>query len=197
MISLEKEKYKRKIENWFKKDTKAAWQGLRNITGMTKKSVSPDITNIKDYCNELNKFYCRFDVQDFSLEQNSLTELLCNKEHGIFTVTQEDVLESLKRVKSNKASGPDRVSAKVVSICKYELLPVLCWIFQSSLDQSYIPKLWKTSEIIPVPKHQTPKGYNDYRPVALTCIFMKCLESVIKKFLYLEVKDQMDVYQFA
>ena len=103
----------------------------------------------------------------------------------------------MKRIKSNKAAGPDRVSAKVVSICKYELDPVLCRIFQSSLDQSYIPKLWKTSEIIPVPKHQTPKGCNDYRPVALTCIFMKCLESVIKKFLFLEVKDQLDVYQFA
>ena len=158
---------------------------------MTKKSACPDITNVKDYCNELNKFYCTFDDQDYSLEQDSLNELLCSKEHGIFTVTHEDVLESLKRVQSNKASGPDRISAKVVSICKYELVPVLCWIFSEFLGSIL---LWKTSEIIPVPKHQTPKDYKDYRSVALTCIFMKCLESIIKKFLYLEVKDQMDVY---
>lgn len=129
MIRLEKEKYKRKMENWFRKDTKAAWQGLRNITGMTKKSVSPDMANKKNYCNELNKFYCRLDAQDYSAEQNSLTELLCNKEHEKFTVTHEDVLESLKRDKSNKASGPDGVSAKVINICKYELVPVLCRIF--------------------------------------------------------------------
>ena len=117
-ISLIKEKYKKKMENWFKKDTKAAWQDLRNITGMTKKSVFSGITNIKDYCNELNKFYCRFDVQDYSVEQNSLFEFLCNKEYEKFTVTHEDVLESLKRVKNKKAAGPDRVSAKVVNTCK-------------------------------------------------------------------------------
>ena len=34
------------MENWFKKDIKAAWQGLRNIAGMIKKSASPDI-NLK------------------------------------------------------------------------------------------------------------------------------------------------------
>lgn len=85
----------------------------------------------------------------------------------------DDVLEGLERAKSNKASGPDSVSAKVRNICKYELVSVLRGIFQSSLHQSYILKLYKKSEAIPVPKHQTNKDCNDYRPVALTCIFMK------------------------
>lgn len=50
MIDLEKEKCKRKMENRFNKDTKAAWQGLRNITGVAKESVSPDIINMTDCC---------------------------------------------------------------------------------------------------------------------------------------------------
>ena len=77
------------------------------------------------------------------------------------------------------------------------LSPVLCKIYQQSLNSSIIPTIWKTSEIIPVPKKTNPTCNNDYRPIALTSIMMKCLERLIKNILCEQVKPYTNCYQFA
>ena len=73
----------------------------------------------------------------------------------------------------------------------------MCKIFQHSLNNSTIPTIWKTSEIIPIAKKPSPACLNDYRPVALTPILMKCFEKVIKSILYEQVKEYTDPLQFA
>ena len=73
----------------------------------------------------------------------------------------------------------------------------MCKLFQKSIDDSCIPKSWKTSEIIPVPKRSPPTCLNDYRPVALTSVIMKCFEKVIKAFLWKQVAKFADNHQFA
>ena len=57
--------------------------------------------------------------------------------------------------------------------------------------------MWRTSEIIPVPKIKVPVEKNDLRPVALTCILMKCLESIVRGLVCDDVKGQCDNLQFA
>ena len=95
-------------------------------------------------------------------------------------ISVEDVLRSLQSLKVGKSSGPDKISGKILSLSKVQLAPILCKLFQQSLDTACIPKLWKTPEIVPVPKRTSPSCNNDYRPVALTSIMMKCLERIIK-----------------
>jgi hypothetical protein len=60
-----------------------------------------------------------------------------------------------------------------------------------------VPRDWKTSEIVPVPKVKLPRVKNDLRPVALTSVLMKCLESFVKKTLCKEVSHVCDKFQFA
>lgn len=56
-----------------------------------------------------------------------------------------------------------------------ELANVYKDLIQHCIDVC-IPDLWKLSEIKPVPKKSTPKDYNDYRLIVLTCGPFKCLE---------------------
>ena len=60
-----------------------------------------------------------------------------------------------------------------------------------------IPKLWKTAEIISVPKRSKIESMNDLRPVALTPAEMKVFERFVLKLLLNEVKEQLDPLQFA
>ena len=60
-----------------------------------------------------------------------------------------------------------------------------------------MPRAWKTSTIIPVPKKATPLQLNDYRPVALNPIIAKCFEKVVSKHLKFDLVDQLDPFQFA
>ncbi len=79
-------------------------------------------------------------------------------------------------VKSSKAGGPDKVSGKSLKVCSKQLAPVFHNLFKWSLNCSTVPEIWKTVVIFPVPKVSKPCELNDYRPVALTSIAMKCLE---------------------
>ena len=103
-----------------------------------------------------------------------------NKETGpTMIIGIDDVIKSLNSIKIGKACGPDQIGSSVIKLCKDPLAPVLRKIFQKSLDNTSIPIIWKTSEIIPVPKRSPPTCNNDYRPIALTAIFMKCLEKIV------------------
>lgn len=45
------------------------------------------------------------------------------------------VLESLKRVRSSKAIGPDNIPAHAIKGCAEQLTPILRKLFQDSLDR--------------------------------------------------------------
>ena len=196
-ISVCKNDYKQKVECMFKYDSKSAWNGLRALTGMKKSPVTPDVDNMNQFCNELNVFYARFDKHDFGNVRTGITNFLRCRESEAITISVDEVLKSLNAIKIGKAAGPDKIGSSVIKLCKEPLAPVLCKIYQKSLDDSFIPKIWKTSEIIPAPKKNPPTCKNDYRPIALTAIMMKCLERIVKNHLSHQVKPYVDRLQFA
>ena len=196
-ISLCKRNYKEKMESMFRTDSKSAWNGLRTITGMKKSKNVPDVENVNVFCNELNHFYARFDNHNFATVRTYISNFLRSRESRPIYLSIDEVLKSLDSIKIGKAAGPDGIGSSVIKLCKEPLAPVLCRIYQKSLDSAYIPKIWKTSEVVPAPKKNPPKCNNDYRPIALTAIMMKCLEKIVKNHLTVQVKPYTDNYQFA
>ena len=78
-----------------------------------------------------------------------------------------------------------------------ELNEVFHHIYNKTILEGTLPSLWKTATIIPVPKKAKATVLNDYRPVALTPVVMKCLERIILKRLLPVVSPSMDTLQFA
>ena len=70
-------------------------------------------------------------------------------------------------------------------------------MYNESIINGKIPVLWKTASIIPVPKKPNPMILNDYRPVALTPVVMKCLECIVLGRFLPVVSPTMDKLQFA
>ena len=112
-------------------------------------------------------------------------------------LSEADVVTSFSRLNLHKASGPDGLKGRTLKNCATQLGKIFTLIFQSFLDSHVMPRAWKTSTIIPVPKKATPLQLNDYRPVALTPIIAKCFEKVVSKHLKFDVVDQLDPFQFA
>lgn len=65
MIMDCKAAYKRKLENYFRNDARRAWQGVQAITGYKPKRHLMAMENELEMANDLNDFYCRFDIHDF------------------------------------------------------------------------------------------------------------------------------------
>ena len=76
----------------------------------------------------------------------------------------------------NKCSGPDAIGGRTWKFCADQLSGVLGHLVQSSIDQHFVPSLWKMSTVIPVPKRSAPKQLNDLRPFAPTSLVMETLQ---------------------
>ncbi|KAK2884332.1 hypothetical protein Q8A73_020806, partial [Channa argus] len=81
--------------------------------------------------------------------------------------------------------------------CANELADVLTSIFNLSLSQCTVLLCFKTTTIIPLPKKSPPTCLNDYRPVALTPIIMKCFERVVLAHIQSSIPDTIDPLQYA
>ena len=89
-------------------------------------------------------------------------------------VTSAQVHKALRSVRPRKAAGPDNIPGRALRACANELADVLTSIFNLSLSQCIVPRCYKTTTVVPVPKKNPPSCLNDFRPVALTPIIMKC-----------------------
>jgi hypothetical protein len=201
VISAERAKYKDRIEqNFVENDMKKVWTGMRLMSGYSngsKKHTELPQTSIS-YANDLNDFYNRFDIHDFSEELSSLREILCNDDFNeMFTVTEDDVRREFLKLKISKAGGPDNIPAKLLKTCSSQLSEIFTFIYNRSFETSSIPDLWKCSCIIPVPKKPVITCMNDLRPVALTSVPMKVCERLFKNVLSKYVQQLLDPLQFA
>lgn len=114
-----------------------------------------------------------------------------------FNIQEEEVRSTFSGLKKNKAAGPDNISPAVLHYCAGEVAGVFTNIFNNSLRQSLVPKCFKESLIIPIPKTNTISCLNDYRPIALTSAAMKSFEHIILKHLKPVTSPLKDPHQFA
>ena len=77
------------------------------------------------------------------------------------------------------------------------MAPIVHYLFHQSVDTHTVPCLWKSSCIVPIPKKGRPSQNNDYRPVALASLVMKCLERLLLRRIYAETSQFQDLHQFA
>ena len=96
-----------------------------------------------------------------------------------------------KRVNPCKAAGPDDSLSRVLRACADQLAGVFTDIFNRLLSQSAVLTCFKMATIVPVPKNAKITELNDYRPVALTSVIMKCFEKLVKDHItLLDTLDQ-------
>ncbi len=70
-------------------------------------------------------------------------------------------------------------------------------LFRISIETHFVPRVWKSSLKVPVPKTSKTQALNDYRPVALTSIVVKCLERTVQNRVLGEVRSKFDPLRFT
>lgn len=200
VIKQEKDAYKRKIENNFTTNNiRDVWTGMRLMSGYTNGSSKhcslPEYS--QTYANQLNSFYNRFDCHDFTDEIERILRVTSGESAPFLTITEDDVLRDFSRLNASKSAGPDKLSPRVLKLCNHQLSYIFTHIFNLCFRTQCIPRLWKQSCIIPVPKKSTITSMNDLRPVALTSVAMKSCERFILQYIKRLTVNLMDDHQFA
>ena len=95
-------------------------------------------------------------------------------------ITADTIRKKLLKLNVNKAKGPDGLHPRVLRETAALISKPLCVIFQKSLDSSCLPLSWKTSNITSILKKGSRTAVGNYRPVSLTSVVVKVMESVIR-----------------
>ncbi|KAK3543060.1 hypothetical protein QTP70_010552 [Hemibagrus guttatus] len=149
--------------------------------------------NRVEYYYALNDFYARFKAQNSVAVRKTIP--LPNNQVLCFSTA--DVKRTLCRVNPQKSAGPDNSPGRVLRERAEQLEDVFTDIFSISLSSAIIPTYLKTMTIFPVPKKSTVSCLNDYRPVALTPIVMKCFERLVMRHIKTQLPPSLDPLQFA
>ena len=101
------------------------------------------------------------------------------------------VREKLQKLNPDKSPGPDDIHPLLLKECAYVLSQPLSLIFQQSFDTGTLPADWRTASIVPIFKKGNRTDKTNYRPVSLTSVPCKIMESLIKGKLmnFLESND--------
>ena len=170
--------------------------GLKSITGYRGKFNVTDIDKSKqpDFAEQLNLFYARFETG--ATHESDVHDIPgAASVDPLEPVSVLEVSSAFKNLRVGKAPGPDMLTPRVLKVCHLELSEIFCVLFNMSLSSGIIPLAWKTANIVPVPKKSEPAELNDYRPVALTSVVMKCLERLVLCRLLPHI--ELDDFQFA
>jgi hypothetical protein len=86
----------------------------------------------------------------------------------------------LQSLKVDKCPGLDGIHPKMLFELRKEISEPLSNIFNRSLEESVVPTEWKDAGVTPLFKKGQKSDVQNYRPVSLTCLVCKLLESIIK-----------------
>ncbi|KAL0147888.1 hypothetical protein M9458_056809, partial [Cirrhinus mrigala] len=177
-IKKAKHCYKLKLEEHFSNsDPRRMWQGIQAISDYKPSHSTPTATNVL-FLNDLNDFYARFERDN----KETATKIASSTDHSPITLTSSDVYTTLSRINARKAAGPD-VSLGASSL----------GYSQTFLTCPLPKQLYQHALNLP----QFPTCLNDYRPVALTPIIMKCFERLVLTHLKDSLQSSLDPHQFA
>eukprot|EP00061_Rhincodon_typus_P003908 g21271.t1 len=157
---------------------------------MKQCKIADNDTSLPDM---LNAFYAQF-------EQNTTSTAIpapTAPDTPITSVTAADVRSVSLGVNPRKVMGRDRVSGRALRSCADQMAEVFTNILNLSLLQAECPTCFKKTTIIPVPKKAHATCLNDYCPVALISIIMKCFERLVMTHTNSSLPACLNTLQFA
>ena len=181
------------IASTSKKNSKTFFQyinkkkNVKSGIGPLKDSSGNLIADDQGMASKLNEYFCSvFNAPDndqpHAREHDGEQTNNVNNDNTLrnMEVTAEDVSLALDNLKVNKSPGPDNIFPKILKETKNEIVPLLASLFNKSLQQGVVPNDWKTANVTPIFKKGDRSSPGNYRPISLTSVVGKLLESVIR-----------------
>jgi hypothetical protein len=194
---LAKRNYEMKLAENVKKDSKSFYAYIRSKqrskdkVGPLKNTIGKVVTDDKEAANMLNEYFSSvFTIEDCSnipepvkvfegkIETEGLLEL---------KITREMVENKLENLNVNKCPGLDEMHPKILFELRKELAEPLSKLYTCSLNCGIVPKEWKEAGVTPLFKKGKKSEPQNYRPVSLTSLLCKIMESLLKDAILLHL----------
>ena len=202
-VKEDRTNFESRLAREVKENTKAFWRYV-NSAKKTRSSI-PNLkrtdgiftSSDQQKADALNQqFASVFTTEDLSnlpqAEPLDLQHLLEN-----IDITEDKVKAKLLKLRPDKAPGPDQVHPYVLKTLADSLCKPLAQIFNLTLSSQSLPSFWKTGNITAIFKKGDKTLPQNYRPVQLTSIVSKQMESIITDSIlqHLVLNNLEDLHQ--
>jgi hypothetical protein len=103
-----------------------------------------------------------------------------NTEMRVVRFTQAKVRKKIRKLRASVASGPDAIGPRVLQELENEIVEGLVLIYSNSFETGVVPKDWKDANVKPIFKKGAKWDPGNYRPVSLTSVCCKIIESIVR-----------------
>ena len=187
--------YERSIANESKNSPKAFWKYVRSKT-KTKSGVKDLLKEDGSYAHTdgdkadiLNSFFASVFTNEDLTDVPEPDVMYDGEKLLDVPFTEEEVLKQLQKLNPSKSPGPDGLHPKVLKEASHEIALPLAIIFRKSMDEGNVPDGWRIAEVTAIFKKGSPAEAGNYRPVSLTSIVCKIMESVIRNHVMTFMKE--------
>ena len=131
--------------------------------------------------NILNNYFSTVFTQEVNSEQQPTPRTQNDNNFlNTFKFEESEILQAISNIKVNKTPGPDRISPRILKEAKNELVKPLSILFNKSLNTGKVPDEWKLANVTPIFKKGSKAEAQNYRPISLTSVVGKLMESLIR-----------------
>ena len=95
-------------------------------------------------------------------------------------ISASDIYNKLSQLNTGKSPGPDQLHPRILYETRDVVLYPLFLTFNQSFKTGVLPYDWKLAEVTAVHKKGSKTDRSNYRPVSLTSVCCKLLESLVR-----------------
>jgi hypothetical protein len=172
---------------------------MKSKTSTIPQSVSWTIENDTEVANNpttianmFNNYFSSVFTSQEDLQSNNATTTDINdtissgsptQSIDQFSVTESDVLRTLKSLDPDKALVPDEIPGRILKVTANQISPSPTRLYNKSLHVGIVPDEWKLANVVLVFKKGEKDRVENYRPISLLCNVLKLLERCILNHL--------------
>ena len=210
--SAKKDYYVNKFSNNHR-NPKASWKTINDILGRSKKQdvikeiklPEKTVTSTEELVDVFNEHFINIGpnlAETIQNENDGSFQDYINKQDPEFTfqpVSIVKVYNLINNLWTSKATGIDKISAKVLRAAASAIAPSLTEIFNMSIDSNRFPSDWKTARVIPLFKNGQRSVLDNYRPISILPVVSKIMERLLYNQIsdYFTKKQLLSKHQFG
>ena len=96
-------------------------------------------------------------------------------------VTQDMVQEEITAINANKSCGPDNIHPRPLKPLIAHISQPIALLLNKTMEYGKIPTEWKQANVSPISKKGQKHLAENYRPISLTSIVCKLMETFVKR----------------
>ena len=191
---LRRRYYTSQVERLATVDPGRWWKDVRSFLGLNSTSI-PISKSTDSTAEEINDFFQSVSadmspLQPFSDTVSDIPER--------FLLDVDEVQRALFQLNRRKSPGPDGIPTWILCDFADVLAFPVTHIFNSTMIEGSLPTVWRQADVVPIPKVNPPRSItSDLRPISLTPVLSKCVESFVVKWLLDSIGPKLDPDQFG